>query len=191
MPIASNASTAGASIVTAVQFSRPRRPPTRRPAGLAAAAAALACDTPVEQVAAGLGDAQLSPWRMQLERAPSGALVLNDTYNANPLSVESALRALAELPAERRTALLGVMAELGDVGPGEHARLGALALDLGIRLIAVAAPAYGGEPAADAADALERLGPIGPGDAVLVKGSRAAGLETVAGTLAAVNITAT
>jgi len=152
---------------------------------LAAAAAALACGTPVEEVAAGLGDAQLSPWRMQLERAPSGALVLNDTYNSNPLSLESALRALAELPAQRRTALLGVMAELGEVGPGEHARLGTLARELGIRLIAVAAPAYGGEPAADGADALDRLGPIGPGDAVLVKGSRAAGLETVAGTLAA------
>ena len=63
--------------------------------------------------------------------APSGALVLNDTYNANPLSIEAALRALAELPAERRTAILGVMAELGDVGPAEHARLGALAAELG------------------------------------------------------------
>ncbi|HEV2760623.1 MAG TPA: UDP-N-acetylmuramoyl-tripeptide--D-alanyl-D-alanine ligase [Acidimicrobiales bacterium] len=151
---------------------------------LAAAAAALACETPIEDVASGLGDAHLSPWRMQLERSPSGALVLNDAYNANPLSMEAALRGLAALPAERRTALLGIMAELGDVGPAEHARMGALAAELGIRVIAVAAPAYGGEPAADADDALARLGPIGPGDAVLVKGSRAAGLESVAGTLA-------
>ncbi|MGI8810849.1 MAG: UDP-N-acetylmuramoyl-tripeptide--D-alanyl-D-alanine ligase, partial [Acidimicrobiales bacterium] len=151
---------------------------------LAAAAAALACDTPIEDVAAGLGDAQLSPWRMQLERAPSGALILNDTYNANPPSTEAALRGLAALPAERRTALLGIMAELGDVGPAEHARIGALAVELGIRVIAVAAPDYGGEPAADADDAFARLGPVGPGDAVLVKGSRAAGLESVAGTLA-------
>ncbi|HEX2047071.1 MAG TPA: UDP-N-acetylmuramoyl-tripeptide--D-alanyl-D-alanine ligase, partial [Acidimicrobiales bacterium] len=111
---------------------------------LAAAAAALACDTPLEDVATGLGQAQLSPWRMQLERAPSGALVLNDAYNANPLSAEAALRALAELPGGRRTALLGIMAELGDVGPAEHARIGALAAELGIRLIAVAAPDYGG-----------------------------------------------
>ena len=151
---------------------------------LAAAAAALACHTSVEEVAAGLGDATLSPWRMQLERAPSGALVLNDAYNANPLSVEAALRALAGLRADRRTALLGVMAELGDVGPAEHARLGALARELGIRVIAVAAPDYGGEQAVDAEDALARLGRVGPGDAVLVKGSRAAGLEIVAGTLA-------
>jgi UDP-N-acetylmuramoyl-tripeptide--D-alanyl-D-alanine ligase len=152
---------------------------------LAAAAAALACDMEVDEVAAGLGDAHLSPWRMQLERSPSGALVLNDAYNANPLSTEAALRALAGLPAERRTAVLGVMAELGDVGPAEHARLGALAAELGIRLIAVAAPDYGGEPADDPDEALERLGRLGPGDAVLVKGSRAAGLERLAGTLAA------
>jgi UDP-N-acetylmuramoyl-tripeptide--D-alanyl-D-alanine ligase len=151
---------------------------------LAAAAAALACDAGLEEVAAGLGDAHLSPWRMELDRAPSGALILNDTYNANPLSMEAALRALAELPARRRTAVLGIMAELGDVGPAEHARMGALAGALGIRVIAVAAPHYGGEMVADAGEAVERLGPVGEGDAVLVKGSRAAGLETVAGTLA-------
>ena len=151
---------------------------------LAAAAAALACDTPLDAVVAGLEDAHLSPWRMQLERAPSGALVLNDAYNANPLSTQAALRALAELPAARRTALLGIMAELGDVSQAEHARIGALAAELGIRVIAIAAPDYGGEQVADVDEALERLGPIGPGDAVLVKGSRAAGLETAAGTLA-------
>jgi UDP-N-acetylmuramoyl-tripeptide--D-alanyl-D-alanine ligase len=151
---------------------------------LAAAAAALACDTPLDDVAAGLAGATLSPWRMQLEVAVSGALILNDSYNANPLSAEAALRALAGLPAGRRTALLGVMAELGDVSQAEHARIGALARQLGIRVIAVAAPDYGGEQATDAEDALDRLGPIGPGDAVLVKGSRAAGLETAADTLA-------
>src|SRR4051794_446125 len=97
---------------------------------LAAAAAALACDTPLDDVALGLGDAHLSPWRMQLERSPSGALILNDAYNANPLSTEAALRALAGLPAQRHTAVLGIMAELGDVGPSEHARMAALADDL-------------------------------------------------------------
>ena len=152
---------------------------------LAAAAAALACDAGVDHVAAGLGDAELSPWRMELHRAPSGAVVLNDTYNANPLSVEAALRALAELPARRRTAILGIMAELGDVGPAEHARMGALAAALGIRVIAVAAPDYGGEQVLHAGQALELLGPLDDGDAVLIKGSRAAGLEIAAGTLAA------
>ncbi len=151
---------------------------------LAAAAAALAGGAGLEAVAAGLGDAQLSPWRMELHRAPSGALVLNDTYNANPLSMEAALRALAELPARRRTAVLGIMAELGDVGPSEHARMGALAGALGIRVIAVGAPDYGAETVDGAGEVAKLLGPIGEGDAVLVKGSRAAGLESVAGTLA-------
>ena len=151
---------------------------------LAAAAAALACGAGLEAVAAGLGDAQLSPWRMELHRAPSGALILNDTYNANPLSMEAALRALAELPARRRTAVLGIMAELGDVGPSEHARMGALAGALGIRVIAVDAPDYGAETVDHAGEAIARLGPLTDGDAVLVKGSRAAGLEIVAGTLA-------
>ena len=151
---------------------------------LAAAGAALACDADLEAVAAGLGDAELSPWRMELHRAPSGALILNDTYNANPLSMEAALRALAELPARRRTAVLGIMAELGDVGPSEHARMAALAAALGIRVIAVHAPDYGSETVDDAGEAMERLGPVTEGDAVLVKGSRAAALEIVAGTLA-------
>ena len=151
---------------------------------LAAAGAALACDAGLEAVAAGLGDAELSPWRMELHRAPSGALILNDTYNANPLSMEAALRALAELPARRRTAVLGIMAELGDVGPSEHARMAALAAALGIRVIAVHAPDYGSETVDDAGEAMERLGPLTEGDAVLVKGSRAAALEIVAGTLA-------
>ncbi len=150
---------------------------------LAAAAAALVCDTDVEDVAAGLGEARLSPWRMELERSASGALILNDAYNANPLSVEAALRALVGLPAARHTALLGTMAELGDVGPAEHARIGAMAAGLGIRLIAVDAPQYGGEQAGTVEEALDRLGQVGADDAVLVKASRAAGLEKLAARL--------
>jgi UDP-N-acetylmuramoyl-tripeptide--D-alanyl-D-alanine ligase len=151
---------------------------------VAAAAAALACGVTLTQVVQGLRQATLSEWRMQLDRAPSGALVLNDAYNANPVSLEAALRSLAQLPVSRRTAVLGIMAELGDAGPTEHRRLGALAAELGLRVIAVAAPDYGGEQATDADDALRRLGPIGAGDGVLVKGSRAAGLEHLAGRLA-------
>ena len=98
---------------------------------VAAAAAALACGVTLTQVVQGLRQATLSEWRMQLDRAPSGALVLNDAYNANPVSTEAALRSLAQLPVSRRTAVLGIMAELGDAGPAEHRRLGALAAELG------------------------------------------------------------
>ena len=150
---------------------------------LAAAAAALACGMDLEEAVAGLGKAAVSPWRMDLARSPGGTLVLNDSYNANPLSTEAALRSLARLDASRRTAVLGVMAELGPGGPAEHRRLGELAAELGIRVIAVAAPDYGGEQVDDPDAALALLGSLGPGDAVLVKGSRAAGLESLAGRL--------
>jgi UDP-N-acetylmuramoyl-tripeptide--D-alanyl-D-alanine ligase len=152
---------------------------------LAAAAAALVCGLSVQDVAAGLAGAELSPWRMELATAPSGARVLNDAYNANPTSTAAALRSLAALPAVRRTAVLGVMAELGEEGEAEHTAIGALAAELGIRVIAVAAPAYGAEDVADGAGALAALGALGPDDAVLVKASRVAGLEHLAARLLA------
>jgi UDP-N-acetylmuramoyl-tripeptide--D-alanyl-D-alanine ligase len=147
---------------------------------LAAAAAALVCGLSLDDVAAGLAEAVLSPWRMDLETAPDGALVLNDAYNANPTSVAAALESLAALPAERRTAVLGVMAELGPIADEEHAAIGALAARLGIRLVSVGAPAYGGEDVASVEEVLDLLEPLGPGDAVLVKGSRVAELERLA-----------
>ncbi len=147
---------------------------------LAAATAALLCDVAIDDVAAGLADARASPMRMQLLRPPSGALVLNDAYNANPTSTRAALDALAALPAERRVAVLGPMAELGPDAEAMHAAVAEHARRLGVQVITVAAPGYG-VPVADAvADldaALERLGALAPGDAVLVKASRVAGLE--------------
>jgi UDP-N-acetylmuramoyl-tripeptide--D-alanyl-D-alanine ligase len=151
---------------------------------LAAGAAGLACDVPLAGVAEGLGAATLSRWRMDLVRTPSGALVLNDAYNANPTSVAAALESLARLGVTgRRVAVLGVMAELGPESDREHERMGKLAADLGVRVIAVDAPAYGGECVEDIDGALAALGPVGEGDAVLVKGSRVAGLERVAAAL--------
>lgn len=117
---------------------------------------------------------------MELATAPSGAVVLNDAYNANPTSVAAALESLASLPAERRVAVLGVMAELGERADDDHAKIGALARRLGIRLVAVAAPAYGGEDVVSVDEAAAALEPLQAGDAVLVKGSRVAGLERLA-----------
>ena len=147
---------------------------------LAAAAAGLVLDVPLDDVVAGLAHGVLSPWRMELATAPSGARILNDAYNANPTSVAAALESLAALPAERRTAVLGVMAELGDREAEDHASVGEHARRLGIRLIAVAAPAYGGEDVATIEEAVALLRDVGVGDAVLVKGSRVAGLERLA-----------
>jgi UDP-N-acetylmuramoyl-tripeptide--D-alanyl-D-alanine ligase len=147
---------------------------------LAAAAGAMAVGASPSDVAEGLATAAISPWRMELHRTRAGAVVLNDAYNANPTSMEAALRSLAALTARRRVAVVGVMAELGPDGPAEHRRIAALARDLGIELLAVDAPDYG-VPVVHGLDAvLDRLGVPGDGDAVLVKGSRVAGLEALA-----------
>ena len=150
---------------------------------LAATAVALVLGVGIEAVADGLRRAELSPWRMAVGTAPSGALVINDAYNANPASTAAALRALAAAPARRRVAVLGVMAELGDRHDADHAAVAALAAELGIEVLAVDEVAYGAPPVPDAAAALAALGPLGPQDAVLVKGSRVAGLESVADAL--------
>jgi UDP-N-acetylmuramoyl-tripeptide--D-alanyl-D-alanine ligase len=147
---------------------------------LAAAAAALVVDVDLPAVAAGLAGASLSPWRMELDTSPDGVLVLNDAYNANPTSVAAALDSLAALPARRRVAVLGVMAELGSHEAEAHAAVGAQARALGIRLVAVGAPAYGAEDVASVEEAVALLSDLGEGDAVLVKGSRVAGLERLA-----------
>jgi UDP-N-acetylmuramoyl-tripeptide--D-alanyl-D-alanine ligase len=152
---------------------------------LAAATVALLCDVPIDEVAAGLELSELSPWRMDLRTAPSGARVLNDAYNAGPASMEAALRALAHLDAARHLAVVGPMAELGDEGPAQHRRVAALADELGVDLLPVGTDEYGLAPVADADAAIAVLGPLGPGDAVLVKGSRVAGLEKVAEALLA------
>jgi UDP-N-acetylmuramoyl-tripeptide--D-alanyl-D-alanine ligase len=148
---------------------------------LAAAAAALTLEVALDEVALGLSAAELSPWRMEVSRTPAGAIVVNDAYNANPQSTEAALRALARIDARRRIAVLGPMLELGDVSVREHGRIGALARALGIDVIvAIGAPEYGGDDVDDIEAARVRLGELGPGDAVLVKASRAAGLECLA-----------
>ena len=152
---------------------------------LAAAAVGLFLGVPPAGVAAGLAEAELSPWRMELAASPLGVLVLNDSYNANPASMSAALDALASLPGDgRRVAVLGLMAELGDRTADEHARVAADAEARGVEVIAVGTDLYG--PAAAAADdvdgvlvAVAEAGLVA-GDAVLVKGSRVVGLEAVA-----------
>jgi UDP-N-acetylmuramoyl-tripeptide--D-alanyl-D-alanine ligase len=149
---------------------------------LAAAAAALAAGASPDEVAGGLGTAELSPWRMEVRRAPSGAVVINDAYNANPASAEAALRSLASLSARRRIAVLGVMAELGETAAAEHKRIAALARDLDIEVISVDAPDYG-VPVVHGIDGVLAALQLEDGDAVLIKGSRVAGLEVLADAL--------
>ncbi|MEJ5256359.1 MAG: UDP-N-acetylmuramoyl-tripeptide--D-alanyl-D-alanine ligase [Acidimicrobiales bacterium] len=147
---------------------------------LAAAAVGLACGVEVEAVAEGLGQAEGSPWRMELRHGANGLAVLNDAYNAGPASMEAALHALARLEARRRIAVLGPMAELGDHQEAAHRRVAEVAAKLGIEVLAVGTDDYGVPSVPDVDAAFERLGSLGEGDAVLVKGSRVAGLERLA-----------
>jgi UDP-N-acetylmuramoyl-tripeptide--D-alanyl-D-alanine ligase len=145
----------------------------------AAAAVGLALGVRVDDIVAALEDARVSPRRMDVTRTARGATLIDDAYNANPTSMAAALRALAALPTRgRRVAVLGVMAELGPDAGTYHADIASLADDLELELIAVAAPLYGATVAVDDVDhAIDALGPLGPDDAVLVKGSRVAALE--------------
>ena len=147
---------------------------------LAAAAAALTVGVGVDEIAAGLGSAQLSPWRMEVTTLESGAVLINDAYNANPMSMAAGLHSLAAVDRPRRVAVLGEMAELGDRTAAEHAAIGALAQELGIEVIPVATADFGPSPVADAAAAVTAVGPLESDTAVLVKASRAAGQEAVA-----------
>jgi UDP-N-acetylmuramoyl-tripeptide--D-alanyl-D-alanine ligase len=144
------------------------------------------------EVALRARDVPQQPWRGEEIALPGGIVVVNDAYNANPASVEAALRLLAETPAPgRRIAVLGLMAELGPDAEAMHRDVGALAARLGVdALVAVGPEARGyldgagasldGHAVADADAAVERLaGLAGPGDRILVKGSRVAALEGV------------
>ena len=165
---------------------------------LAAAALAGELGMPVAEIAQRLSEAEArSRWRMEVTERPDGVIVLNDAYNANPESVRAALDALAVLARGRRSfAVLGPMSELGAHSRSRHEEIGGYAAQTGLSgLIVVgeeagpiltgakAEPSWGGElvHAADASAALDALRQrLAPGDVVLVKASRSAGLERVA-----------
>jgi UDP-N-acetylmuramoyl-tripeptide--D-alanyl-D-alanine ligase len=163
---------------------------------LAAATAGLALGMSLDEVAAGLERARSSPWRMEVTER-GGVVVVNDAYNANPTSVAAALGTCAAMvpPGGRLLAVLGYMAELGDLERPEHERAGALAAQAVQRLVVVGERAAGMAagaklagledvvvvPGAAGVDgALEALGELRRGDVVLVKASRVAGLERLA-----------
>jgi UDP-N-acetylmuramoyl-tripeptide--D-alanyl-D-alanine ligase len=155
---------------------------------LAALTAYDALGLPLERAAEGAAAIRLSRWRGEVRDLPGGGLVLNDAYNANPLSMRAALVDLAERAAgRRRVAILGEMAELGAESPRYHAEIAELVRELGIELVvAVGEPARAylggaktGLAVPDAAGVAEALAELRPGDAILVKASRAVGLEGI------------
>ena len=156
---------------------------------LAAVAAGVALGVAPAEMAAGAADIGFSRFRGERLELGDGIVLVNDCYNANPVSMRAALDHLASLDAERRVAVLGEMAELGSGASGYHRDVGEHARAEGLDLlvgVGEAARDYGpDELVGTPEDAAELLAArLEPGDAVLVKGSRSAGLESVAVTLA-------
>lgn len=130
----------------------------------------------------GIERAALSTGRMRRVLSRGGAVIIDDSYNANPTSVEAALRTLASLDVPRKVAVLGVMAEISD--PVEsHARIAEMAREFGIELMVVDTDLFG-VPVLTVDDAIRRLSDADDGVAILVKGSRVAQLERVVYALA-------
>ena len=163
---------------------------------LCAAAAASAAGASLDEVSAGLDAYRPVTGRLERRDLPDGVVVIDDSYNANPQSMEVALRILARSGSGRRVAVLGDMGELGDRAEKAHREAGRLSAQLGIDfLVAVGshAPlvAAGARQAGLAAACIQQFlasdeaGPpvralLKPGDWVLVKGSRAMRMERVA-----------
>ena len=160
---------------------------------LAAAAIATALNLPIDKISAGLSTAESSSkWRMELHEV-AGRLIINDSYNANPESMFAALDALRLFAQERggrAWAFLGKMHELGDYSLAGHREVARKAIDLEIdHLVAVGTKDYQIESELGSTEILlveniESAREIATGseagDVILVKGSRAEGLEKLA-----------
>jgi UDP-N-acetylmuramoyl-tripeptide--D-alanyl-D-alanine ligase len=160
---------------------------------LAAAAIATALNLPIDKISAGLSTAESSSkWRMELHEV-AGRLIINDSYNANPESMFAALDALRLFAQERggrAWAFLGKMHELGDYSLAGHREVARKAIDLEIdHLVAVGTKDYQIESELGSTEILlveniesarEIAAGSEAGDVILVKGSRAEGLEKLA-----------
>jgi UDP-N-acetylmuramoyl-tripeptide--D-alanyl-D-alanine ligase len=156
---------------------------------LAAIAAGVALGADLAGMSDRAADIGFSRFRGERLELPGGIVLVNDCYNANPVSMRAALDHLASLEATRTVAVLGEMGELGADSPVYHREVGEHARAQGIDfVVGVGLPARDYDPdelVADPGEAAEFLAQqLEPGDAVLIKGSRSAGLETVAEQLA-------
>lgn len=158
----------------------------------AAAAVAMVAGIPLPVAAAALCTASLSKWRLEFHTLASGAVLLNDSYNAHPESTLAGLDALAAVQATRRIAVLGEMLELGDDSEAEHRAVGqyaaaradvVLTVRDAARAIAVGAQGKAVRLPDREAAVLWLQDNLTAGDVVLVKASRAARLDEVAAAL--------
>jgi UDP-N-acetylmuramoyl-tripeptide--D-alanyl-D-alanine ligase len=155
---------------------------------LAAIAVGVALEADLAAMADRAASIGFSRFRGERLELPGGIVLVNDCYNANPVSMRAALDHLGTLGTDRTVAVLGEMGELGPGSSAFHREVGEHARAAGIDfVIGVGAPARDYDPdelVADPGEAAELLAArLEPGDAVLVKGSRSAGLEAIAETL--------
>lgn len=161
---------------------------------LAVAAVGTALNLSLDLIAGSLSTAEMkSKWRMEIHELPD-LLLINDSYNASPESVESALRTLMLFAQERggeAWAFLGKMQELGASSEEDHARIGTLASEIGIdHLVCIGAPEYAQKIShtkttsihfcLDQSEALTLARELARGDVVLVKASRSEKLDLLA-----------
>jgi UDP-N-acetylmuramoyl-tripeptide--D-alanyl-D-alanine ligase len=163
---------------------------------LAAIAIGIALDAPLDEMARRAPRITFSRLRGELIELTGEIVLVNDCYNANPISMRAALDHLVSLRARRHPAVLGEMNELGPDASAYHREIGAHARRLGVGpIIGVGGLARDYAPDAWAPHAEAAL-PLAEamlenGDAVLVKGSRSVGLELVTDALIAQRTAAT
>lgn len=165
--------------------------PYSEPHNLLNTTAAVAAATAIGVIPSGRVDVRFSSMRGDVVELAGGVTVVNDCYNANPMSMRAALDNLAQSPAERRIAILGEMAELGPDAERFHAEIGTHAHELGVDVLITVgegalpyASGFAGETyaVADPEEAGSLLRELAqPGDRVLIKASRSVGLERVLG----------
>ena len=142
-----------------------------------AVAVGLTCGIGIAQCVDALSHVQSASQRMQWVTGRNGVRILDDSYNANPISVVAALRTVAESPAKQRYAVLGVMAEVLE-SEKSHQEIAALCQQLGVELLALETELYGTD-ALSLSDIASTLDGLDSNTVVLVKGSRVAATERV------------
>jgi UDP-N-acetylmuramoyl-tripeptide--D-alanyl-D-alanine ligase len=172
------------------RFAFPFTEPYNLTNALAAIGGGVALGLDPEQMAVRASGIGFSNFRGEQIELARGVLLVNDCYNANPVSMRAALDHLQSLGATRTIAVLGTMGELGPESVAYHEAVGAHARERAVDLVVgVGAPArdYGpDELVADPGEAVEWLDShLEGGDVVLIKGSRSAGLEAIAAELTA------
>ena len=141
--------------------------------GAIAVAGVLGLD--LQRAAEAVSNSILSEMRMQHRIARSGALIIDDSYNANPASMSAALHALSVTKASRRIAVLGVMAELSEP-ERDHSEIAGLAKKLGIEVLAIGTDMYGMQ-SRTLDEVAAMLSAVENSTGILIKGSRVAQLE--------------